>query len=136
MWKYTPREAGFLIPFGAYVFYSGFVSSVQRLPNENTLITEGASGRIFEVTKEHEIVWEYLSPYRSKGLKLNLVYRAYRLPYEWVPQVDKPEEKAIQRIDNNRFRVPGSPRRKNGKMTTIKGRQRASYAAQSCVLPE
>ena len=50
-------------------FYSPFVSSAQRLPNGNTLITEGSDGRIFEVTRNHELVWEYISPYRgSRGL--------------------------------------------------------------------
>ncbi len=67
---------------------SGFISSAQRLPNGNTLITEGADGRIFEVTSEHEIVWEYISPYYGKGRNHNMVYRAYRLPYDWVPHAE------------------------------------------------
>jgi len=46
-----------------YSFYSPFVSGAQRLKNGNTLITEGARGRFFEVTPEKEIVWEYLNPY-------------------------------------------------------------------------
>jgi hypothetical protein len=44
-------------------FYSPFISSAQRLPNGNTLITEGSDGRIIEVTAGHEIVWEYIGPY-------------------------------------------------------------------------
>jgi hypothetical protein len=44
-------------------FYRPFISSAQRLPNGNTLITEGSGGRIFEVTSDHEIVWEYISAY-------------------------------------------------------------------------
>ena len=35
--------------------FSFNVSSAQRLPNGNTLITEGATGRAFEVTSDHEI---------------------------------------------------------------------------------
>ena len=35
----------------------------QRLPNGNTLICEGAPGRIFEVTPDAHIVWEYINPY-------------------------------------------------------------------------
>jgi hypothetical protein len=85
-WQYTPREAGFVVPLDAARFYSPFISSAQRLPNGNTLITKGSDGRIFEVTAEHEIVWEYISPYwRQPPLSLNLVYRAYRAPYERVP---------------------------------------------------
>ena len=34
------------------------MSSAQRLPNGNTLIDEGADGRLFAVTSAKEIVWE------------------------------------------------------------------------------
>ena len=40
-------------------FYSGSAGALQRLPNGNTLISQGTSGRVFEVTPEKEIVWEY-----------------------------------------------------------------------------
>ena len=51
VWSYTePR------------FFSTNISGAQRLPNGNTLITEGAGGRLFEVTKEGKIVWEYIYP--------------------------------------------------------------------------
>jgi len=46
-----------------YSFYSPFVSGAQRLKNGNTLITTGVSGRMFEVTPEKDIVWEYWNPY-------------------------------------------------------------------------
>jgi hypothetical protein len=39
---------------------------MQRLENGNTLINEGSNGRIFEVTRDHEIVWEYISPFWGK----------------------------------------------------------------------
>jgi len=60
---YGPRE-----PLWSYVapnptdFYSYYISGVQRLPNGNTLICSGASGRVFEVTPQKEIVWEYDFP--------------------------------------------------------------------------
>ena len=85
-----------------------FISSAQRLPNGNTLITEGSGGRLIEVTAEHEIVWEYISPYWGEKFKLNMIYRAYRVPYEWVPQVERPQEVPIQPIDVTTFRVPGA----------------------------
>jgi hypothetical protein len=61
------------------------------LPNGNTLITEGSDGRIFEVTVDHEIVWEYINPYKGSTEipGMNMVYRAYRVPYEWIPQLEK-----------------------------------------------
>ena len=60
------------------------VSGAERLPNGNTLITEGAPGRIFEVTLNKEIVWEYINPFRSNGggggggNAANSVFRAHR----------------------------------------------------------
>lgn len=109
VWQYTPKEAGFVVPLDAARFYSPFISSAQRLPNGNTLITEGSDGRIFEVTADHELVWEYISPYWRQGaMHLNLVYRAYRAPYEWVSQLERPRERAIERLDVKTFRVPGA----------------------------
>ena len=43
-------------------FYSRIISGVQRLPNGNTLITEGVPGRLLEVTHDGEVVWEFISP--------------------------------------------------------------------------
>jgi hypothetical protein len=62
-------------------FYSFMISGCERLPNGNTLITEGASGRIFEVTPERETVWEYVSPWilPSRFGPTSAVFRAYRI---------------------------------------------------------
>ena len=108
IWQYTPVEAGFEHPVDSNRFYSPFICSAQRLPNGNTLIVEGSGGRIFEVTREHEIVWEYISPYWGQLMRINMVYRAYRVPYEWVPQLEKPEQRPISRLDNRSFRLAGS----------------------------
>ena len=43
-------------------FYSFFISGAQRLPNGNTLICSGASGTVFEVTPDKEVVWKYANP--------------------------------------------------------------------------
>ena len=43
-------------------FFSLIASGEQRMPNGNTLIAETDTGRIFEVTTEGEIVWQYISP--------------------------------------------------------------------------
>lgn len=106
VWQCTPSELGFKGPQSAHYFYSPLVSSAQRLPNGNTLITEGTCGRLFEVTVDNEIVWEYNSPYFKKDGSGNLIYRAYRYPYDWVPQVEKPTETAIAPVDNKLFRLP------------------------------
>lgn len=65
----------------AHHFYGSQVSGCQRLPNGNTLICEGTSGRIFEVTPDKETVWEFNSPFyyniQSYGWT-NQIFRAYR----------------------------------------------------------
>jgi hypothetical protein len=108
MWQYTPAEAGFRMPLDANRFYSHFVSGAQRLPNGNTLITEGSGGRLIEVTPDHRIVWEYISPHFGRFARFNMIYRAYRLPYEWVPQLDAPRETPVEPVDVAVFRVPGA----------------------------
>ncbi len=43
-------------------FYSFFISGAQRLPNGNTLICSGATGTVFEVTPDKQVVWKYVNP--------------------------------------------------------------------------
>lgn len=50
-------------------FFSAIVGSQQRLPNDNTLITDTVGGRAFEVSQGGETVWEFVSPYRSGSEK-------------------------------------------------------------------
>ena len=87
-------------------FYSQLVSSAQRLPNGNTLVTEGCFSRLFEVTPEKEIVWEYRAPFDDVGVPM--IYRAYRYPYAYVPQLEKPVEVPVERVNNLTFRLPGA----------------------------
>lgn len=102
-------------------FYSPYISSAQRLPNGNTLICEGNRGRIFEVTRDLEIVWEYvvppsrtsgdsdywggIVPPSQKGYWGGISYRAYRVPYNWIPQLDEPVEKAVIPPNPLEFRI-------------------------------
>lgn len=95
VWSYTnPR------------FFSTNISSAQRLPNGNTLITAGAGGRMFEVTTQGAIVWEYMYPLFSGANASNAVYRAYRIPYGWIPQIARPTERAVAPPALGDFRVP------------------------------
>ncbi len=60
-------------------FFSLENSNAQRLPNGNTLITEGIKGRVFEVTPKKEIVWEFYNPrFDEKGHR-EKIYRAFKL---------------------------------------------------------
>ena len=47
--------------------YSKYLGGAERLWNGNTLITESDGGRAFEVTPEHEIIWEFISPHRVES---------------------------------------------------------------------
>ncbi len=92
-------------------FYSRYKSAAQRLPNGNTLITESHCGRIFEVTSECEVVWEYISPYNlatTEGLFFSDVFRGYRYPYDWVPQLEQPTERAVVPPLHGDFRIPAA----------------------------
>ncbi|MEC2074795.1 aryl-sulfate sulfotransferase [Metabacillus fastidiosus] len=122
VWQYTGHEAKFQVPTDSFRFYSPYISSAQRLENGNTLITEGANGRIFEVTENHEIVWEYISPYKN-ARNSNMVYRAYRVPYNWVPQLEKPNEVAIEPLKIETFRVPNAAQSGTDSIVEIKGAQ-------------
>ena len=74
VWRYTDQSI--------FEFFSPYISGAQRLANGNTLICEGCHGRIFEVTPDQEVAWEYVSPHFFQepgrvGLN-NWVFRAFR----------------------------------------------------------
>ncbi|MEM8858517.1 MAG: arylsulfotransferase family protein [Chloroflexota bacterium] len=74
VWAYKPQV-------NALSFFSPHVSGCQRLPSGNTLITEGAKGCIFEVTPDHDLVWEYVNPFtvhRPAFGDINWVFRSRR----------------------------------------------------------
>lgn len=141
-WQYTPAEAGFVNPLNSYKFYSPFISSAQRLPNGNTLITEGSDGRLIEVTPSHEIVWEYINPYYGGfAPTMNMIYRAYRAPYDWVPQLPAPKEVSIEKTEVSKFRVPGSVANADTDVVEIAGivrneRENEAENAAFCVLSD
>ena len=89
-----------------FQFFSHYVSNAQRLPNGNTMINEGADGRIFELTEEKEIVWEYVSPFFGTMKPIShRIFRAYRVPYDWIPQLDRPVETPVIPPDLRTYRV-------------------------------
>ncbi len=81
-------------------FYSSSRGSAQRLPNGNTLVTDSMPGRVFEVTPDGDIVWEFFEPRtRKKWLRTEraTIYRMIRLA-EWPlpePGVDAPDPVAF-----------------------------------------
>jgi hypothetical protein len=105
VWQYPNFEHPGATGMAYTRLYSKFISSAQRLVNGNTLVTEGACGRILEITSQHEIVWEYISPYFSPRVNMNHVYRAYRVPAAWVPRLDLPEAQAVNPPENSDLRL-------------------------------
>ena len=67
-------------------FFSPRISNAQRLPNGNTIICEGDFARLFEVTSDGELVWEYVNPYFAgpPNAQNNRVFRAYRYSAEQI----------------------------------------------------
>jgi len=102
VWSYMGGE---LSPM---LFYSSTMSSCQRLPNGNTFVCEGTTGRLFETTPRGDLVWEYVnnlpsyepSPIRSKPC---MVYSAYRYGMDY-PGLKRP----LAIPEEKRF-APGKP---------------------------
>jgi hypothetical protein len=88
VWQYTDTPL--------HNFFSPYISGAQRLANGNTLITEGNYGRLFEVTPDKQVVWEYVNPYfgvqqitkdTSPAVQgeQNSVFRSFRYSPEEIP---------------------------------------------------
>lgn len=77
----------------AFSMYSFMGSGADRLPNGNTLICECQSGRMFEVTHDRTVVWEYINPFfRANprlGDRMNMVFRAHRYGPDHPALADK-----------------------------------------------
>ena len=83
-WEYKTRPG--------WDFFSAFISGAQRLPNGNTLVCEGMTGRVFEITRSGEIVWDYTNPffgYDDRFGYANRVFRAYRYAPDFPGFKDK-----------------------------------------------
>lgn len=101
-----PKSLELVWSYNGPNFFATNISGAQRLPNGNTVVTEGPGGRLFEVTTDGEIVWEYIHPVFSGARGSNSVYRAYRVPYDWIPQLDLPAETAVTPPPRGEFRLP------------------------------
>lgn len=94
LWKYQDPHP--------MTFFTPFMGAAQRLANGNTLITEAAVGRVFEVTPAGSICWEYIvddfATYQGLGAKelegifdypANAIFRAYKYSPEEVPWLEE-----------------------------------------------
>ena len=76
-WTYTAQPST--------SFYGQNISGATRMPNGNTLICEGPSGKFFEVNGSGKTVWEYINPVTRNGILMqgetptaNPVFKVYR----------------------------------------------------------
>ncbi|WP_378177810.1 aryl-sulfate sulfotransferase [Aquimarina sp. SS2-1] len=106
-YSYTPNTAyapidaewSYTDPTSPQNLYSPLISSAYRLPNGNTLITEGTSGHILEIDANENTVWDYITPYRNDvilsqgetntGAQVSWIFRAKRYPYNYAGFVGK-----------------------------------------------
>lgn len=122
VWQYDASSSGDQV----WSFFSYFMGGARRLPNGNTLICETIHGRIFQVTPDGEIVWEYINPnfvgpaepdgedvnlvtWMFKG-KRNWMYRAQPIAYDWVPDSTPRSENPVHPPEHSTYRVsPSAP---------------------------
>jgi hypothetical protein len=62
-------------------FYTGIRGKHQHLANGNILITETHAGRVFEVTADGEVVWEYVNRYDDR--RVGVISKAIRYPRDF-----------------------------------------------------
>lgn len=70
VWRYNGGEEN--------PFYSRCCGTVQRLPNGNTLVNDSDSGRVFEVTREGRVVWEWVNPHVNEDGKIATTFEFRR----------------------------------------------------------
>ena len=89
---YGPEASdwSYIHPDDPTMFYSKILSSVQRLPNGNTLICEGTKGIFFEIDENKNIVWKYVNPITNQGNPLSQgdkaasnVFQAIKYSYDY-----------------------------------------------------
>jgi len=78
-----PLSGKIVWEFGEFTrnrFFSPSRGSANRLPNGNVLIADSDNGRLFEVTDDGDLVWEYLNPDTVSQGKRMALYRT--IPYD------------------------------------------------------
>ncbi len=91
-----PIDGRLLWSYSAPDFYSTVAGVEQVLPNGNVLITSSEGGRVFEVTPEKQIAWQWIPPY--------LPMRVIRYPAVFCPQLaalGPLDSRAVNRSDRH-----------------------------------
>ena len=82
VWQSRPRGAGI-----GRKHYSDFVAGAQRLSRGNTLLCDGANGRFFQITREGQVVWEYVSPMMPSPMYQGAVFKGHFYDKDFCPQL-------------------------------------------------
>lgn len=92
-------------------FFSGHISGASRLPNDNVLVCEGTSGRLFEVTRRAETVWEWISPFLNliQGSPRPWIFRAHRYPPDFAGLAGRTLDPAACADLNRLYGLRGGP---------------------------
>ncbi|MDH3245395.1 MAG: arylsulfotransferase family protein [Saprospiraceae bacterium] len=88
-------------------FFSKTMGTQKRLPNGNTYIAEDNTGRLFQVTPDGEIVWEYVN--RGGTTRPTVVH------YDFTPQLralEKPIELKVSPMNNLEWHIKPDKYRK------------------------
>lgn len=108
--------------YGADGFFTPIGGVEQPLPNGNVLVTSTRGGRVFEVTRDGQTVWEWIPPFEPT--------RARRYPYDYCPQLarlKRPRQVAVRppagyrHIDPEAYRFA---RRGSRREVEVEGRKR------------
>jgi len=66
--------------------YSFHLAGAQRLRNGNTLVCDGANGRLFQITKDSRIVWEYVNPFLLSPKYQGAVFKVHFYGQDYCPR--------------------------------------------------
>jgi hypothetical protein len=75
-----------------------------------------------------------MSPFFALKENTNYLYRAYRYPYEWIPQLDRPREIPLQKTDCAVFRVPGAVENEPQNVSVFEPGDDFEESSQICIL--
>ncbi len=82
-------------------FYASFISGAHRLQNGNTLVCSGPHGRVFEVTRDGDIVWDFMNPFGKipdDGEPNDFTYGMFRAT-RYAPDAEPLRGRTLEPID-------------------------------------
>ena len=81
----TREEAAFFYRGGSETIAEGVVF-FPSFGTSTTFVCDGANGRFFQITKNNEIVWEYINPFVTSPRYQGAVYKAHHYRPGFCPQ--------------------------------------------------